>query len=478
MVGILRIAVLGWLLLLCVTTTAQVQNLVPNPGFEIYTQCPFDNGQVYFAAPWKNATHDLSAFCHACSTHPGYGVPGGSAFAYQIPRSGDGYTLIRVYGNAWQNAIEPIGPGNGEYIATPLIRPMEQGRSYYIEFFTLPFIYSAPNSQGIGYTDAVGMALTDTFFYKEIVRADALPLTPVIENRGVLIVDTVNWTRVSGCYTAKGGERYATIGNFRNAAETMVVFEGVPSSPFVRFNYIDDVFIGEFNPLPDTLLLCEGEELHFNAGFLDARYRWSTGAADSMLTVQAPGVYTIEATMEKCVLRDTVVVVLADPNAHFPQDTAICRGEPITLSAPMPGRYEWSNGATGAAISVSAPGQYSLRVTNNCGVYDYRTDVMWEDCDCRVYVPTAFSPNDDGINDALEVFPYCDWPFEIHSLKVFDRWGSLVYASEGQAETGWDGSVRGQAAATGTYVWVLEYSVERNGVMRTLVEKGETNLMR
>ena len=95
-----------------------------------------------------------------------------------------------------------------------------------------------------------------------------------------------------------------------------------------------------------------------------------------------------------------------------------------------------------------------------------------------MYIPTAFSPNDDGINDALEVFSHCDWPFEIHSLKVFDRWGGLVYASEGQAETVWDGSVRGQAAASGTYVWVLEYSVERNGVMRTFVEKGETNLMR
>lgn len=372
------------------------------------------------------------------------------------------------------------GKGNGEYIITPLLRPLEQGQAYYLEFFVSPVVHRYVNDPdaNYGYTDAIGIALTDTFVYREIFRANELPLPPAIENRGVLITDTAGWTRISGCYTAKGGERYATVGNFRNYAETMLEFIGPPSYYYTQYSSIDDVFIGEFNPLPDTLLLCEGEELHFNAGFLDATYRWSTGAADSVLTVQAPGIYTIEATMEKCVLRDTVVVVLADPDAHFPRDTAICRGEPITLSAPMPGRYDWSNGATGAAISVSAPGQYSLTVTNNCGRYDYRTDVKWEDCDCRVYIPTAFSPNDDGINDALEVFSHCDWPFEIHSLKVFDRWGGLVYASEGQAETVWDGSVRGQAAASGTYVWVLEYSVERNGVMRTFVEKGETNLMR
>lgn len=482
MVGILRIAVLGWLFFLCTTTNAQVQNLVPNPGFETYAQCPFSGDQLHFAVPWKNATQDPSNFYHACSSDPYFSVPTLIIFQhYKWPRNGNGYVVIRNFSNAFRDVINPLdGKGNGEYIITPLLSPLEQGRAYYLEFFVSPLVRRYVNDPGAnyGFTDAIGIALTDTFVHREIFRANELPLPPAIENRGVLITDTAGWTRISGCYTAKGGERYATVGNFRNYAETMLEFIGPPSYYYTQYSFIDDVFIGEFNPLPDTLLLCEGETLHFNAGFLDATYRWSTGAADSVLTVQAPGIYTIEATMEKCVLRDTVVVVLADPNAHFLRDTAICRGEPITLSAPMPGRYEWSNGATGAAISVSAPGQYSLTVTNNCGRYDYRTDVMWEDCDCRIYIPTAFSPNDDGINDALEVFSHCDWPFEIHSLKVFDRWGGLVYAAEGQAETVWDGSVRGQAAASGTYVWVLEYSVERNGVMRTFVEKGETNLMR
>ncbi len=478
MAVILRLAIFCGLFCWRLAASAQVQNLVPNPGFETYTHCPFDDGHMYFAFPWRNATHDPSPFLHACSSHPEYGVPGGSVSAYQMPRSGDGYAFIRVYGDAWQHAIEPIGPGNGEYIATPLTQPLEQGRSYYIEFFTLPFIYTAPNSWGIGYTDAVGLALTDTFFYKEIVRADALPLTPAIENRGVLITDSVTWTRVSGCYTAKGGEGYATIGNFRSAAETMVVFEGIRSFPFVRRNYIDDVFIGEFDPLPDTLLLCEGEELLLNAGFLDAGYRWSTGATDSVLTVQSPGVYTVEAIMEKCVLRDTVIVIAERDAAALVADTTVCMGERLNLEAPLPGTYLWSNGAQSSGITVLHPGLYALTVTSDCGVFHYETLVETKDCACRVYVPNAFSPNGDGINDRLEIFPHCDWPYQIHAFKIFDRWGGQVYTYNGEDMPGWDGQYKGIPAPSGTYVWLLEYSTERNGVARTFVEKGEINLMR
>jgi gliding motility-associated-like protein len=479
MVRISRIAIFYSLFCWHLAASAQVQNLVPNPGFETYAQCPYESEQLHFAVPWKNATQDPSNFYHACSSNPVSGVPsgGGVTSSYKWPRNGEGHVIIRNFSNAYRNAIDPsTGNGIAEYIITPLLKPLEQGQAYYLEFFVSPNVWI--NRPNYGYTDAIGLSLTDTSIYREIFRSDPLPLSPAIENRGVLITDTAGWTRISGCYTAKGGERYATIGNFRSLAETMLVFEGAPSFRYVQYSYIDDVFIGEFNPLPDTLLLCEGEELRLNAAFLDAQYRWSTGQADSAITVQAPGVYVVEAVMEKCVLRDTVVVISERDAAALAADTTVCMGERLTLKAPLPGTYQWSNGAQSSGITVFHPGQYALTVANECGVFHYETLVETKDCACRVYVPTAFSPNGDGINDRLEIFPYCDWPFQIHAFKIFDRWGGQVYSYQGGDMPGWDGLYKGMPAPSGPYVWLLQYSTERNGVARTFVERGEVNLMR
>ncbi|MBX2930028.1 MAG: gliding motility-associated C-terminal domain-containing protein [Saprospiraceae bacterium] len=258
----------------------------------------------------------------------------------------------------------------------------------------------------------------------------------------------------------------------------MLVFDGPATYPYNLYSYIDDVFIGKFDPLPDTLLLCEGEELLLNAGFLDAGYRWSTGTTDSVLTVQAPGVYTVEAIMEKCVLRDTVIVIAERDAVALVADTTVCLGERLTLEAPLPGTYEWSNGAQSPNITLLHSGRYALTVTNDCGVFHYETLVETKDCTCRVYVPTAFSPNGDGINDKLEIFPHCDWPFQLHAFKIFDRWGGQVYSYQGEDMPGWDGQYKGMPAPSGPYVWLLEYSTERNGVSRTFVERGEINLMR
>ncbi|MEQ8703528.1 MAG: gliding motility-associated C-terminal domain-containing protein [Phaeodactylibacter sp.] len=96
----------------------------------------------------------------------------------------------------------------------------------------------------------------------------------------------------------------------------------------------------------------------------------------------------------------------------------------------------------------------------------------------RIYVPSAFSPNDDGINDSL--LPYAGPEFiRGVSFRIFNRWGGLVFEQSDfpltPGQTGWDGQYRGEAAPGGVYAYqlVLERS---NG---TVVEQtGEVNLIR
>lgn len=364
--------------------------------------------------------------------------------------------------------------GNGEYIETPLSAPLQKGKTYYLEFYVSPDV--TPISYR-GFTDAVGLALSDTFYYKDLGPTEALPLKPVIENRGTVISDTAGWTRISGCYTARGGERYAIIGNFRSTQETLVEFVN-PSYPFIIYFYIEDVLIQAFDPLPDTLLLCTGDSKTLNAAFLDAAYRWNTGSADSTITLQQPGLYTVEAIMEKCILRDTVRVLGIEDTSTFPSDMAVCQGEPLLLTAPIIGEYRWSDGSMSKEIKVTTSGNYTLTVTNECGQFDYVTNVNIQDCGCNIYVPNVFSPDGDGWNDELEVFLGCDFPFRMLRFAVFDRWGNNLYVATEGTNVLWNGTYRGKHVPQGVYVWFMEYEIVRYGTAERFVKSGDISILR
>ena len=70
----------------------------------------------------------------------------------------------------------------------------------------------------------------------------------------------------------------------------------------------------------------------------------------------------------------------------------------------------------------------------------------------RIFVPNAFSPDGDGINDYFKP----DTRFiENYTLSIFDRWGELIFY-EKNSDNGWDGHYKGKIVATGTYVYLLE----------------------
>ncbi len=72
------------------------------------------------------------------------------------------------------------------------------------------------------------------------------------------------------------------------------------------------------------------------------------------------------------------------------------------------------------------------------------------------FVPSAFSPNDDAINDHFQLFFEND-NIQEYTLSIFDRFGNQVFKQTG-VDIRWDGNVNGRAAQTGTYVYQIEYS--------------------
>jgi len=71
------------------------------------------------------------------------------------------------------------------------------------------------------------------------------------------------------------------------------------------------------------------------------------------------------------------------------------------------------------------------------------------------YAPSAFSPNNDGINDYYKIMPRSD-VFPTSSLQIFDRWGSLIHEEDSDSH-GWDGKSFGKKIQKGIYVFVQNF---------------------
>jgi gliding motility-associated-like protein len=166
----------------------------------------------------------------------------------------------------------------------------------------------------------------------------------------------------------------------------------------------------------------------------------------------------------------TSVVVYPVPNADFnatPQPTSILdpgiHFTDLTTGAILAG-WHWSFGESGATSSqqdpshiYQAPGSYpvTLVVTSNYGCVDSITKIIKIDEDFTIYVPTAFSPNDDGTND---VFYAKGEGVKDFKMFIYDRWGELIFYSE-DIFKGWDGSFRAKGdeiLQEDVYVWKVE----------------------
>src|SRR5690606_36041623 len=93
-------------------------------------------------------------------------------------------------------------------------------------------------------------------------------------------------------------------------------------------------------------------------------------------------------------------------------------------------------------------------------------------CENELFVPTAFSPNNDGLNDVFNI--PTDFTIKIKELIIFNRWGEIVYKSF-DSHPSWDGNYNNDIAEIGTYFYFLKYSCNDN---LNKTKKGEITLIR
>jgi gliding motility-associated-like protein len=117
--------------------------------------------------------------------------------------------------------------------------------------------------------------------------------------------------------------------------------------------------------------------------------------------------------------------------------------------------------------------QIRLIVEDNLHCMDTADHIIKAVTSCYIDVPTAFSPNHDGMNDYL--YPLSAYKAINLEFSVYNRLGQLVFQTTDWTKK-WDGNVKGKPADIGTYVWMLRYTIKDTG--KKVFRKGTTVLLR
>ena len=222
---------------------------------------------------------------------------------------------------------------------------------------------------------------------------------------------------------------------------------------------------------PDQAI-CEGDSAMLAASGASS-YVWNTGDAGSNIAVTPVSTfaYTVTGTDDNGCSNDDMVVVTVNPapSVDVGEDVSICPGEAAILTATGATLYQWSTGDQTATISVAPVVSTIYSVAGiepgGCTGSSFVEVIVRSDCwkDPVLVVPTAFTPNDDGLNDMFRVEFWENFTFI--SMRIYNRWGQMIFETR-DAQAGWDGRAYGTKQPVGSYVYVIEGTdVQHNAVI-------------
>ena len=254
-----------------------------------------------------------------------------------------------------------------------------------------------------------------------------------------------------------------------------------------------DTIVAVVNPIPviattpDPPTFCTGGSVSITASGATT-YTWSpaTGLSSSTgATVTANPLvtttYTIVGIKNNC--PDTVfTTVIVNPVTPVTISGNLsigsCESTVLSASSATGGTYSWGplynltcNTCSAATVSPTATQDYYVQFTNSFGCKGSDTVTVTLENIYNYFMPTAFSPNGDGVNDSLHVHGR---GIKNITLMIFDRIGEKVFESV-DIKQGWDGKLRGTLMNDGVFVYVLEV-VYCNGEIKK--EQGTLTLVR
>ncbi len=260
----------------------------------------------------------------------------------------------------------------------------------------------------------------------------------------------------------------------------------------------EDTVNAEFSYIPD--LGCRLNSLHFSHDGDHDVNTWSWTFNDSIhvstqnhtIIFPASSTNTVKLSVNNGVCADSITTTVVMDNeviAKFDMPPVICPEDPLIVDNTSDGlidTWRWTFGNVSTS-SLEEPATVQFPMTNietnynirlictnsTLGCSDTITKTLRVLNNCFIAVPTAFTPNNDGLNDFL--YPNNAIKATNLDFRVFNRWGQLVFHSK-DWQRKWDGKVDGLLQAPGVFVWMLEYTSSVTG--ERVFQKGTTTLIR
>jgi len=232
----------------------------------------------------------------------------------------------------------------------------------------------------------------------------------------------------------------------------------------------------------NDITICAGTPVVLSASG-GTNYSWSNGALTASTTVSPATTtsYIVTVSNGACTDADTVLITVNPaPTAVVSADVTIVQGTSTTLTAGGGGTYLWTTGETTSSINVSPSQNTQYCVTVSNGICSDSACVrVFVDLACgELFVPNAFSPNNDGYNDFFRVKINVDCVEELEFL-VYDRWGEKVYEAntiQDAVLNGWDGNYNGKAMDNAVFVYYLKIKLSNQS--QVIKQKGNVSLIR
>jgi gliding motility-associated-like protein len=222
--------------------------------------------------------------------------------------------------------------------------------------------------------------------------------------------------------------------------------------------YRDSINVG-IKPSPQLQLgndttICEGTNKLLSVDPVYTNVLWQNNSNASSYVVSTPGTYFVKADLNGCTSSDTInILQKLKPRFDLGKDTFLCIGQILPLQVKVDdASLLWSTGSVSSTYTVTAPGIYKVTATNECG--SFSDEIVVDIGVCNVEMPTAFTPNNDGLNDQFRI----KYPGSIRTIvmHIFNRFGQLVFSTTNAAK-GWDGTINGMPQDSGNYIWTINY---------------------
>lgn len=258
---------------------------------------------------------------------------------------------------------------------------------------------------------------------------------------------------------------------------TLVLFSNICELILTDTLKISALPLPMFNLGSDTIV-CNSNHLTLQAPNNAINYAWSNGLQTPSILIENEDTYWLNITdINNCNYTDTIKIKFYEKPTQLYSinlDTFMCSKKPIQINAPNGFKqYLWNDNDSDQKFVIMQGGNYTLQLTDtfNC-TYNQNFTVTEQNCDCLEVSPTAFSPNNDGINDTYTLKFNC--PINNYLLMIFNKWGEKLFETT-DANNTWNGTYKNKKCEIGTYVSIISY---KNSAGKQILQKQLLTLVR